>query len=102
MKTYSAKPDEVDRKWYVLDADGCVLGRLATFVAVRLRGKHKPVYTPHIDTGDHIIVINASKIALTGRKLDQKRYYRHSGYIGGLKSITARQLLQKRPQDLVV
>ncbi|MCD6137429.1 MAG: 50S ribosomal protein L13 [Deltaproteobacteria bacterium] len=102
MKTYSAKPDEVDRKWYVLDADGCVLGRLAAFVAVRLRGKHKPVYTPHIDTGDHIIVINASKIALTGRKLDQKRYYRHSGYIGGLKSITARQLLQKRPQDLVV
>jgi len=102
MKTYSAKPDEVDKKWYVLDADGCVLGRLAAFVAVRLRGKHKPVYTPHIDTGDHIIVINASKIALTGRKLDQKRYYRHSGYIGGLKSITARQLLQKRPQDLVV
>lgn len=102
MKTFTAKPGEVESKWYVVDASGCVLGRLASFVATRLRGKHKPVYTPHVDTGDHIIVINADKIALTGRKWDEKLYYRHSGYMGGLKSITAKQLLQKRPGDLVM
>jgi large subunit ribosomal protein L13 len=101
MKTYSAKPTEVERKWYIVDAKGCVLGRLASFVAVRLRGKHKPVYTPHVDTGDHIVVINAEKIALTGKKWDEKLYHRHSGYMGGLKSMTAKQLLQKRPEDLV-
>jgi large subunit ribosomal protein L13 len=102
MKTYSAKPKEVDRKWYVIDASGRVLGRLAALVAARLRGKHKPTFTPHVDTGDHIIVVNAAKVTLTGRKWDQKMYYRHSGYIGGLKSATAKQLLQKRPGDLVV
>ncbi len=102
MKTFTAKPGEVESKWYVVDASGCVLGRLASFVATRLRGKHKPVYTPHVDTGDHIIVINADKIALTGRKWDEKLYYRHSGYMGGLKSITAKKLLEKRPGDLVM
>ena len=102
MKTFTSKPTEVESKWYVVDASGCVLGRLASFVATRLRGKHKPVYTPHVDTGDHIIVINADKIALTGRKWDEKLYYRHSGYVGGLKSITAKQLLEKRPEDLVM
>ena len=102
MKTYTAKPTEVESKWYVVDANGCVLGRLASFVATRLRGKHKPVYTPHVDTGDHIVVINADKIALTGRKWDEKFYYRHSGYVGGLKSITAKKLLEKRPEDLVM
>ncbi|MEE9566322.1 MAG: 50S ribosomal protein L13 [Desulfobacteria bacterium] len=102
MKTFTAKPTEIERKWYVVDASGCVLGRLASFVATRLRGKHKPVYTPHVDTGDHIIVINADKIALTGRKWDEKFYYRHSGYVGGLKSITAKKLLEKRPEDLVM
>jgi large subunit ribosomal protein L13 len=102
MKTFSAKLSEFDRKWYVVDANGCVLGRLASFVASRLRGKHKPIYTPHVDTGDHIIVINADKVALTGKKWDEKLYYRHSGYVGGLKSITAKQLLQKRPEDLIM
>lgn len=102
MKTYSAKPAEVKRKWYVVDASGCILGRLASFVAGRLRGKHKPIYTPHVDTGDHMIVINANKVALTGKKWNEKLYYRHSGYVGGLKSMTAKQLLQKRPEDLVI
>lgn len=102
MKTYSAKPTEVDRKWYVVDANECILGRLASFVAIRLRGKHKPIYTPHVDTGDNIIVINANKVALTGKKWNDKLYYRHSGYMGGLKSMTAKQLLQKRPEDLVI
>lgn len=102
MKTYSAKIAEVQRKWYVVDATGCVLGRLATFVATRLRGKHKPIYTPHVDTGDHIIVINADKVALTGKKWDKKVYYRHSGYVGGLKSMTAKEVLQKRPENLVI
>jgi len=102
MKTYSAKQKEVDRKWYVIDASGCVLGRLASFVATRLRGKHKPIFTPHVDTGDYIIVINADKVTLTGRKWDEKVYYRHSGYIGGLKSLSAKQLFKKRPEDLVI
>ena len=102
MKTYSAKPTEVERKWYVVDASECILGRLASFVAIRLRGKHKPIYTPHVDTGDNIIVINANKVALTGKKWNEKLYYRHSGYMGGLKSMTAKQLLQKRPEDLVI
>jgi large subunit ribosomal protein L13 len=101
MKTYSAKAEDIDRVWYVIDASGCVLGRLAALVATRLRGKHKPTYTPHADTGDHVVVVNAAKVALTGRKLDQKLYYRHSGYMGGLKSVTAKQLLEKRPGDLV-
>ena len=101
MKTFSAKPKEIERKWYLVDAKGCVLGRLATAVASRLRGKHKPIYTPHVDTGDHIVVINANKVTLTGHKWDDKVYYRHSGYMGGLKSTTAKELLEKRPEDLV-
>ncbi len=102
MKTYSAKPAEVERDWFVVDARERVLGRLASFIASRLRGKHKPIYTPHVDTGDHIIVINAEKVALTGSKWDDKLYHRHSGYMGGLKSMTAKQLLEKRPEDLVM
>jgi len=102
MKTYSAKPADVERRWYVIDASECVLGRLASFVASRLRGKHKPIYTPHVDTGDHIVVINAEKVSLTGKKLNDKLYHRHSGYMGGLKSMTAKQVLEKRPKDLLV
>ncbi len=99
--TYSAKDSDNPRKWYVVDAEGMVLGRLASAVAARLRGKCSPLYTPHVDTGDSVIVINAEKVVLTGRKLDQKMYHRHSGYMGGLKSITARKLLEKRPEDLI-
>jgi large subunit ribosomal protein L13 len=99
--TYSAKRSDNQEKWCLFDANGAVLGRLATQVAHRLRGKHHPLYTPHADTGDWVIVINADKIALTGRKMDQKVYYRHSGYIGGLRETTARQLLEKKPEELV-
>lgn len=103
MKKYtsSAKSSDNPQKWYVVDANGAVLGRLASQVAQRLRGKHKPIFTPHADTGDWVIVINAEKIALTGRKMDEKTYYRHSGYIGGLKQITAKELLAKKPEELV-
>ena len=87
MNTYMANAQNVERKWYVVDADGMVLGRLASQVANILRGKNKPIYTPHVDTGDHVIIINASKIVMTGKKLDQKIYYHHSGYAGGLKEI---------------
>jgi large subunit ribosomal protein L13 len=99
--TYSAKPGDNEDKWWVVDAEGAVLGRLASQVAARIRGKHNPMYTPHADTGDSVIVINAAKIKMTGRKWDQKTYYRHSGFMGGLKSITARKLLEKRPEDIV-
>jgi large subunit ribosomal protein L13 len=99
--TYSAKTSENPGNWYVVDASDAILGRLASVVASRLRGKHNPAYTPHADAGDWIIVINADKIRLTGNKLDKKKYYRHSGYIGGLKTITARNLLEKRPEDVV-
>ena len=99
--TYSAKKSDNQGKWGLIDADGAILGRLASTVAARLQGKHNPLYTPHVDTGDWIIVINAEKIQLTGKKLDQKRYYRHSGYIGGLKEITAKELQEKRPEDLI-
>ena len=99
--TYSAKDSDNKEKWYVVDADGAVLGRLASTVAARLRGKHNPLFTPHVDTGDRIIVINANKVVLTGRKWEKKNYYRHSGYIGSLKTITAQKLLEKRPEDLV-
>jgi large subunit ribosomal protein L13 len=99
--TYSAKQGDVQGKWLVVDAEGIVLGRLASVVAARLRGKHNPLFTPHVDCGDFIIVVNADKIVLTGRKLQQKMYYHHSGYIGGLKEITAEKLLEKRPEDLV-
>lgn len=99
--TYSAKRSDNQGKWWLVDAEGAVLGRLASMIAARLRGKHNPLYTPHIDTGDWVVVINAEKVVLTGRKWDQKTYYRHSGYIGSLKSITARKLLEKRPEDLI-
>jgi large subunit ribosomal protein L13 len=99
--TYSAKQSDIMKKWYVVDASGMVLGRLATQVASRLRGKHNPLFTPHVDCGDSVIVINADKIVLTGRKWDQKMYHRHSGYSGGLKSIPAKKLLEKRAEDLI-
>jgi large subunit ribosomal protein L13 len=99
--TSSAKSSDNPKKWYVVDANGAVLGRLASQVAHRLRGKHNPNFTPHADTGDWVIVINAEKIVLTGRKMDQKMYYRHSGYIGGLKQMTAKELLEKKPEELV-
>ena len=99
--TYSAKKSDNQDRWYLVDAENAILGRLASTVAARLRGKHNPLFTPHVDTGDWIIVINADKIALTGRKWDQKNYYRHSGYVGGLKTITAKKLMEKRPEDLV-
>ncbi len=96
MSSYIAKPETVERKWYVIDADGVVLGRLASQVALMLRGKHKPTFTPHVDTGDYIIVVNTDKIAMTGRKLDQKIYYHHSGYPGGLKETKYRDLLANK------
>jgi len=101
MKTYVTNPGEVEREWYVVDATGQTLGRLASRVATVLRGKHKPVYSPSIDTGDHVIVINADKIHVTGRKLDQKIYYRYSGYPGGLKETTLRNMLDKRPTRVI-
>lgn len=99
--TYSAKSSDNPNQWWVVDADGAVLGRLASQVASRLRGKCNPMYTPHVDMGDAVIVINAAKIKLTGRKLDQKNYYRHSGYMGGLKTTTARKLMEKRPEEVI-
>jgi large subunit ribosomal protein L13 len=101
MKTYSAKPGEVTREWYLVDAEGKTLGRRATQIADTLRGKRKPQYTPHVDTGDFVIVVNAEKIAVTGNKLDQKRYYRHSGYPGGLRSRTLREQLDRRPTEVL-
>ena len=103
MKTYSARPGDIERRWYVIDADGLVLGRLAAFVATRLRGKHKPIWTPHLDCGDHIIIVNAEKVVLTGRKREQKVYYRHSGYPGGLKEVRADKILSgKFPERVVI
>ncbi len=99
--TYSAKNSDNQDKWCVIDASGAVLGRLASVAASRLRGKHNPLFTPHVDMGDHVIVINAEKIVLTGRKMEQKNYYRHSGYIGGLKTINAKNLMEKKPEDIV-
>ena len=101
MKTYSAKPGEITREWYLVDADGKTLGRLATQIADTLRGKRKPQFTPHTDTGDFVVVVNAEKIHVTGNKLDQKRYYRHSGYPGGLKSRTLREQLDRRPTEVL-
>ena len=101
MKTYSAKPGEVTREWYLVDAEGKTLGRLATQIADTLRGKRKPQFTPHVDTGDFVIVVNAEKIRVTGNKLDQKRYYRHSGYPGGLRSRTLREQLERRPTEVL-
>jgi large subunit ribosomal protein L13 len=103
MKTYSSKPSEIERKWCVVDANGLVLGRMASIISMRLRGKHKPTYTPHMDCGDHIIVINADKIQLTGRKRTDKIYYRHTGYPGGIKSRTAGQILEgAHPERIVI
>jgi len=101
VKTFSAKPHEVEREWFVVDAQGQTLGRLASRIATILRGKHKPIYTPHVDCGDYVIVVNADKINVTGRKLDQKIYYRHSGYPGGLKQVTLRRQLQTHPERVV-
>jgi large subunit ribosomal protein L13 len=101
MKTYSAKPDEVVRQWYLIDADSRTLGRLATQIADLLRGKGKPQYTPHIDTGDFVIVVNAEKVRVTGKKLEQKIYYRHSGYPGGLRQRTLAEQLERRPEEVL-
>lgn len=101
MKTFVAKEEDTVKKWYVVDAENKVLGRLATQIAIRLRGKHKPVFTPHADTGDFIVVINSDKVVLTGNKWDNKVYYRHSGYQGGLKEITAKKLLEKKPEEIL-
>jgi len=101
MTTPLPKINEIERKWYVVDANNKILGRLASQVAIRLRGKHKPIFTPHLDTGDFIIIVNADKIRLTGKKLDKKVYYRHSGHLGHLKSTTARKMLEKKPADVI-
>lgn len=101
MKTYMAKASDVQRKWYVVDAEGVVLGRLASQVASILRGKNKPTYTPHVDTGDYVIILNADKVVLTGKKLDQKIYYKHSGFVGGLKETPYRRLLAEKPEFAV-
>ena len=101
MKSYMAKPNEVERKWYLIDAEDKVLGRLATEVASILRGKNKPIYTPHVDTGDHVIIINADKIKLTGNKLKQKNYTYHTGYPGGLREIPYSLLMEKNPEKII-
>jgi large subunit ribosomal protein L13 len=101
VKTFTAKPHEIERKWFVVDAQGQTLGRLATQVATVLRGKHKPIYTPHVDCGDYVIVVNADKIHVTGQKLDDKIYYRHSNYPGGLKQVTLRRQLQTHPERVI-
>ena len=100
--TYSIKKSEIERKWYIIDAEDKVRGRVATEAAKLLRGKHKPTYTPHLDTGDHVIILNCSKVVLTGKKLDQKIYRHHSGYIGGLKEIKAKDLLAKSPEKMMM
>ena len=101
MKTYMANPDKIERKWYVVDATDKTLGRLTSEIAKVLRGKNKPVYTPHIDTGDYVIVVNAEKIAVTGKKLDQKIYYNHSDYVGGMKETTLREMMDKKPEKVI-
>jgi large subunit ribosomal protein L13 len=101
MKTFVAKEYEVEKKWYLVNAENRILGRLASQIAVRLRGKHKPIFTPHADTGDFIVVINAEKVTLTGSKWDNKLYYRHSGYVGGLKKLSAREMLGKKPEEVL-
>ena len=101
MQTYMANPDKIERKWYVVDAEGCTLGRLASGVASVLRGKNKPQFTPHVDTGDYVIVINADKIKVTGKKLEQKIYYNHSDYVGGMKETTLKEMLAKKPEKVV-
>lgn len=101
MKTFMASEATIDRKWYVVDAAGMTLGRLASEVAKVLRGKNKPIFTPHLDTGDYVIIVNAEKISVTGKKMDQKVYYHHSGYVGGLKEVTLKEKLKKKPEEVV-
>ena len=101
MKTFMANPDKIERKWYVVDAEGQTLGRLTSEIAKVLRGKNKPEFTPHVDTGDYVIVVNAEKVKTTGKKLDQKIYYNHSDYVGGMKETTLRELLTKKPEKVV-
>lgn len=101
MKTYVTKEKEVQKNWYLVDASEKVVGRLATRIAARLRGKHKPIFSPHADAGDFVVVVNADKVALTGAKWDQKQYYRHSGYPGGLKQLSAKQMLEKKPAEIL-
>ena len=101
MQTYMANPDKIGRKWYVVDADGCTLGRLASGVASVLRGKNKPQFTPHVDTGDYVIIVNADKIKVTGKKLEQKIYYNHSDYVGGMRETTLKEMLAKKPERVI-
>ena len=101
MQTYMANPDKIERKWYVVDADGCTLGRLASGVASVLRGKNKPQCTPHVDTGDYVIIVNADKIKVTGKKLEQKIYYNHSDYVGGMRETTLKEMLAKKPERVI-
>ena len=101
MNSFMASPSTIERKWYVVDATGHTLGRLTSEIAKILRGKHKPIYTPHIDTGDYVIVVNADKIKVSGKKLDQKIYYRHSDYVGGMKETTLKEMLAKKPEDVI-
>ena len=101
MQTYMANPDKIERKWNVVDADGCTLGRLASGVASVLRGKNKPQFTPHVDTGDYVIIVNADKIKVTGKKLEQKIYYNHSDYVGGMRETTLKEMLAKKPERVI-
>ena len=101
MQTYMANPDKIERKWYVVDADGCTLGRLASGVASVLRGKNKPQFTPHVDTGDYVIIVNADKVKVTGKKMDQKIYYHHSDYVGGMKETTLKEMMAKKPEKVI-
>ena len=101
MKTFMAKKEEIEKKWYIVDASDKVVGRLATKIATILRGKHKPIYTPHVDTGDFVIVVNAGKVKFTGNKLNKKKYYKHTGYMGGLKETTAKEMLEKKPEEVI-
>ena len=101
MQTYMANPDKIERKWYVVDADGCTLGRLASGVESVLRGKNKPQFTPHVDTGDYVIIVNADKIKVTGKKLNQKIYYNHSDYVGGMRETTLKEMLAKKPERVI-
>ena len=101
MKSFMASPSNIERNWYLVDAEGQTLGRLCTQIAMILRGKNKPTFTPHVDTGDYVVVVNAAKVAFTGKKLDQKIYYRHSEYVGGLKETTLREMLEKKPEKVI-
>ena len=101
MNSYMASAETIERKWYVVDAEGCTLGRLSSEIAKVLRGKNKPIFTPHVDTGDYVIVINADKISVTGKKLDQKIYYHHSDYVGGMKETTLKEMLAKKPERVI-